>query len=358
VFGAIGDAPLWLSKRVRFYLPSVPRPQSKAATVVNELTEAGVPASSIYTPPKHATSRTIRRVVRTVWRLPQALALALHARRRSSRMDAVDLRILLGRDAVQRLVRRHAHVRWIVISDISPELHMLWSGALAEEGHVFWWQDDYHHGVQGARALPYPVGSAALLNDAGYEIVCERAREAQLLRRQQPESHPIKGIPAAPRVGVALNGFFAALPEQLAWLNAIRQRLGVERLLVRLHPNSTIKQTSLNVGWLVLAPRNQSLDQYVQHVDVVVVGNSAVQLRLLQLGVPVVHVPNLDPHGFDLYGYVQSGVTAGARSIRELDISAVSRFYRKGHPIRAVELLSLRCRPHLLPLSHLASQPL
>lgn len=353
VFGSLGDVPLWIPKRVRFFLPSVPHKQSKEEAVVDELTDAGIPASAIWTPKAHPMHRVLSRAIRTAWRLPRALSVLCHVRRRSRRLDAIDLRIILGRDAARRLVRRHREVRWIVLSDVSPELHMLWSGALAVAGHVVWWQDDFHHGGQASLSLPYPVQAAAILNDAGHTLVRQRAPRALRLRRRHVSVSAVKPIPAHARVGVAVNALFAGTPTQIAMLDSLRARLGATTLHLRLHPNSTVDQASLSAGWLQIAPQAQSLADYARDIDVAVVGNSAVQLRLLTMGVPVIHVPGLDDHGYDAYGYVRSGDVWGVQTIADLDLAGVAAFYARGLSDSAIAMLTLSEAQDLQPLARI-----
>lgn len=323
VFNALTVMPLFWPSTAVFYLPSFPRTNSKSGAVFDELVNAGIPRSSFWYPPEGAEGRW-RRIVRLLTRLPWALAFLLQLKRRVRRLDNVDLSVVLGRESFRRSLRKTHRVMPVIISDVSPTLHMLWSAATAEGSMVFYWQDDYHHVLRPS----YPVTVAAVLNQSGYEAVRQWSAGALVFRRPSVSPKPMRPVPKKPRVGVATNAFFVASSEQRELLNRIREALEVAVLEFRLHPNAKLNPRDFPEPWIKLGSSEETIEQFAARLDLVVVGNSAVQLKLACEGVPVLHTSGLDPHGFDLYGYCANGFSFGTEDLGSITVEQVSRHFQ------------------------------
>jgi len=306
-FAPLAFVPASLPDHVRYYLPSTVRPNSKTEAVVRELCEGGVPRQAIWTRADDRT-RSIGRVVR---QLPFALMLVCNMRRRQRPLDNVQQQIVIGRELYRRLLRRHPKVVPVVISDVSPELHMLWSAAAVEGDRALWWQDDFHH----CGPLTQSIGAAAVRNAGGYQAARRRSPGARIVRRPGTIVRNMRAIPEPFTAGLATNAFFTANDEQRALLLRLRNAIGASMLEVRLHPNSRLREADFPESWLTIAPRDEPLSSFAERIDLCIVGNSAVQLQLACLGVPVAHVSGLDPHGFDLYGYCRDGLIYGADNV-------------------------------------------
>ena len=299
VLSPLVQAPLMFPSRTRLYVPGFPKPNSKYAAVVDELIESGVMPDQIWHPAKEIDSLS-RRIWRLMVRLPWAVILIFSVKRRSRNLDVLAIQSILGRELFRRLLCKRPNLLPVIISDVSPSLHMLWSASSVEGNRAIWWQDDYHH----IWRLPYMVRAAIVLNEGGLAVATDRLPPENIFRRPTQRPASIRPIPIKPRIGVATNALFNASPRQRAMLARLRRQLGVSRLHLRLHPTSNLAEGSAIDRWLVVAPSDESLEAYAGRLDIVVVGNSAVQLRLVQKGIPVIHVDGLDSLSFDLYGYV------------------------------------------------------
>lgn len=322
IFAPLTQIPLVLSKEIRFFLPSYPTPNSKAAAVFYELCAAGISRSMIWIPGP-SDHYTVTSFVRLLCRLPQALVFLFIVVRRAPCLDCIDLQIILGREFFRHFLHRHPMVSPIIISDVSPGLHMLWSAAMAAGFGAIWWQEDYHH----IESLPYSIAAAAVLNQGGYEAVLHSSPSAVIVRRPSIPLNPIRQIPDYPRVGIATNNAFIASQNQKDLLRKICHVFCISEIYVRLHPNSKIVSTDFPEDWITIAPDVEPLKQFASKIDIAVVGNSAVQLRLLFEGVPVMHVPDLDPNGYDLYGYCQRGFIFGADNFDADLLPDISNYY-------------------------------
>jgi hypothetical protein len=235
--------------------------------------------------------------------------------------------VILGRDAYIRFLKRYPRLHPIIISDVRPNLHLLASAAASAGNRTIWWQDDFHHMLPP----PYPVRAAVMLNEGAVGAVHECWPMAVLYARPNIGCKRLRAVPPKPMVGVAVNGLFRATESQLASLCNVRAVLGIDTLHLRLHPTSRLEAMHLAQSGLKLAPREESLDEFLDRVDIVLVGNSAVQLRILSAGVPVIHIDGLDNLSFDFYGYVKQGLVFGADPIHQWVIESMKSFYSKSN---------------------------
>ena len=317
-------APLDAPRAHRFVLDAAPRPNSKSAAVVAELTAAGVPRGRIWPPEQGRRPRPGSFLRRCLW-LPWALGLGVAVARRAPRLDRAGRQFVVGRAIYRRAFAANPALEPVILSDTSADRFMIWAGALAAGSPVMWWQDDAIH----SRPLALPVTRAAVVNLPGLAAVRRAAPGADILRRPGTLPQAPRPIPEAPRVGVAVNALFSAAPDEIAALARMRDALGVPRLSLRLHPNSRLRQRDLPGDWLEARPADEPLESFAEAVDLALTGNSAVQLKLVCAGVPVALVPGLDPHPFDTYGYVARGFVYGAPSPADLDLGRLRAFYAR-----------------------------
>lgn len=323
ILSPLVQIPIRIPQSARFYIPSKPRPNSKSYAVYRELVEAGIPEKDIWYPKREKNAKTIR-LLRFILRLPWAISYIVIMLGRSRKLDRFALHATLGRELCRGLLKRYPGLHPIIISDVSPNLHMLWSAASVEGNRAIWWQDDFHHYQW---LLPYQTKAAVILNEAGYRTVSRRVSRQRIFKRSTQKPVPTRDIPDRPVVGVATNAFFAASDAQRRTLDELKYALNCGELHLRLHPNSKLTSDDFPEDWLIPAPSDETIDQFAARVDIAVVGNSAVQIWLLSQGVPVVHVAGLDEHPFDLYGYVRERISFGQKIARSARIGGVREFY-------------------------------
>jgi hypothetical protein len=324
VYRPLADLPLRSPKDPVFYIPGHPRPNSKTAAVVNELLQAGIPREKLLHGSANENSVWLK-IARLAVRLPWGLLFTWIIRRRKTRLDSVDRQTLLGYAFARRWLSRHPGVKPIIISDVSPMLNTLWTAAAREGNRAIWWQDDFHH----SGWLPYNICAAALLNEPGYKTAVNRNPGALFVARPTEPPLPLRRIPEKPVVGVATNASFRAGQTELNFLKALAASMGVEKLQLRLHPNSRLTQSDFHGAPVTVAPRAESMKDFAARIDVGVVGNSASQIWLLRNGVPVVHVAGLDEDGFDLYGYCRKGLICPPSGLNKIALDLVKDFYGK-----------------------------
>lgn len=348
----LATLPLFWPRHARFVLLSYPQPNSKAAAAHSELTAAGIPRDAIWHPPlggDRLAVRSLRILARLLW----AIAALSRLRHRLLRHDQIDARIILGRESFRRTLRANPQLTPIIISDVSPTLHLLWSAAAAEGNRALWWQDDFHHHWR----LPYDVRAAAVLNEPGLAAARQRGTAAIITRRPAEPPVPLRRVPRVPCVGVATNASFATTEAQRTLLSFVAEKLGVDQLHLRLHPTRHQPASAFRAWPVQLAPADEPMAAFAARVDLVVVGNTAAQIWLLRKGVPVLHISGLDTHGFDLYGYVRQRFVLGIQDLEALSLDCVAAFYESNSslPTRIREYTTVGASRGVSELSDLAS---
>ena len=244
-----------------------------------------------------------------------------------------DAAVIIARDAFTRLFRRHPRLVGIVISDISPLRAVIASGAASAGARVMWWQDDYHH------TSPPRLGftDAAVLNGAGAEAFSAVYPAGTVYVRSSAVARAVV-LPDGPlRVGAAVNGFFTGSPAELRVLQGAMRAFGADEIELRLHPRSHLDASKLGRGWVRVAAVSESLEAFLDRVDVVICGNTAAQLRIVSIGKAVVHCAGLDPQGFDNYTLGQRGIVYAVRKLGEDESERVRAFYASDHNVEGLQ---------------------
>jgi len=213
---------------------------------------------------------------------------------------------------------------FLCVSDLSPRRIAAACAAELTETPVLFFQDDWHHDT----APPFPVAAASVLNGTGLTAVRPSLRAGGIAasRGTAPSAPHIRACPTPPRrFGIALNNYFDQ-DDVLDLLRRMRGRFSDAAIVVRRHPRS---QTPLRAhpDGVIDAPAGQPLADFAAGCDVVLVGNSAVQIGLLLAGAAVVHVGNLDQVKFDFYRYVSAGIVYGMPTFGDVAVDDINRFY-------------------------------
>lgn len=328
ILSPLGEIPIDVNSKYKFFLDGSIVINTKTGAVYQELIGAGTDQEIIWHNGLNPVNR-FTNLFRISYRLIWFFGLLFNQRKAFRDLDLVSLQVFVGYEGYKRFFKKHYQLIPIIISDVSPTLHMQWSGALAAGNKVMWWQDDYHHykGFSDENYFPYSCTYAAVLNQKGLETILGKTPEAKIFLRNQIEIKQIRSIPERLKVGIATNAFFEARADQIELLKKIKENFEVDILKVRLHPNSRLNAASFPDGLVEIASANESILDFVNSIDLAVVGNSAVQLKLLCEGVPVVHIAGMDIHGYDIYGYCNNGFCFGINDIAGLDLNSVKSFY-------------------------------
>lgn len=330
VLSPLEEIPILSPRNYRFFLDGSIRSNSKTGIALQEFTNAGIKIEEIWYNKSGSISR-LNKVMRIVFRIPFILMVFVRKKKVFRFLDLAGLQVFVGYVAYRKFFAKNERLVPIINSDISPKLHMQWSAAISINRDVFWWQDDYHHyaGFSNENYMPYSCTYAAALNQKGFETTIQRNSKAKVFARPQATVKPIQSISYNPRLGVATNAKFQGREEQISHIDEIKKQLGASEVYIRLHPNSKLSKRELDQEWMRIAPADETIEQYCNKVDLVLVGNSAVQLKLLCEGVPVIHTKGLDDLGYDRYGYCAQRFCYGVKDGAQLpSIEEINRFYQ------------------------------
>ncbi len=213
---------------------------------------------------------------------------------------------------------------FLCVSDLSPRRIAAACAADVTGTPVLFFQDDWHHDA----VPPFRIAAASVLNGTGLTAVRPRlgAGGIAAARGTAPSAPHVRACPNPPkRFGVALNNYFDH-DDVLDLARRIAERFPGAEIVVRRHPRS---QTPLRAhpDGVIEAPAGQLLAEFAAGSDVVLVGNSAVQIGLLLAGVAVIHVGSLDQLRFDAYGYVAAGIVYGMPAFGDVAVDDINRFY-------------------------------
>ncbi len=350
VFRAALEVPLFLPTSARIYIPYPLLPNSKAEAVYKELVQAGVAAEEICAP----SSNKVNALLALIWRGPGMLCMILRTRRHRTGQHPVDVYLLILWKLITQMLRQHAQLRPVIISDLSPMIHVLWGASNQLQKPPIWWQDDFHH----LGELDLPVSEAVVLNHGGYLAVRKQSKDIAIYKRLVPVPQAVRLTDDFQNIGLATSAFFDA---QLGQIHAVLEKISKvfegKLLHMRLHPISRFKEADFPQKFLKIAPAHESLEDFAKRMDLVVVGNSAVQLKLLCDGVPVCHVPGLDVDGYDLYKYVQMGFVYGELKVELIDVARIIQHYSNSDAQqKLLDYIQTRSTSDVLPLVEFKSR--
>lgn len=110
-------------------------------------------------------------------------------------------------------------------------------------------------------------------------------------------------------------------------LDRLRAELRPERVVLRLHPNRTMRDPDwarhVDLTGVRVSDGARPLGEDAGACDLVVAGNTSAHLTVLKLGVPSAYLAGLDEMGDDYYGFLREGLVAPFTT----DVRALAAFY-------------------------------
>jgi len=324
----LGGVPLFVGKRYKLYLESpVYSKTSKIGIAYDELIEDGC-ESVIYDHTFFGYFYRLIKLFRIIYRLPRALMYITYIRWRSScagsSYDA--LVSLVVYDIYKSFFEKNLHMVPLVISDLGALRYIIGRAASVNGNYGVWYQQDYHHTYNESIV----VSSAIVMTDAEAKKIRNVSEDITLYSRPCNNMRRFKSDVRDPRIGLAVNSLFDVSTLSDGFVEKIMCYVGCDSLYIRLHPRNyrEVHKKILNKkNFCSFAPQDERLEDYLEKVDVVIVGNSAFALHALILGIPVIHTSGLDPKGYDIYKYVDEGIVFGEESLRYNVIERMNDFY-------------------------------
>ena len=326
--GSLGTGPLGVLKQAGMYALNMPwRLRSAPGAWLFEAAPKGSKAAVVLAHwaahgPAHFPLQQFDRTgaLRGLYRVlayPEAYVTRLALGRRHLPPD--DLAFLTACLVAERRFQRAPQAIPVIISDISLRRMVVAVGAALSGNRVLWWQIDYHM----TTVMRLGFTDAVAMNGRGASAARDAACAVWAL--PAPTLTSITPVARIGTLGHAYNAIVKTDPVALA--EQLRTASAADRILIRLHPRvSKPHPTTLPEG-IEIRPREEALKDFCAIADVVVCGNSAVQLKIAVIGTPVIHMGEMDVGGTDTYGFVASEAILGSPFGKLPSIGDINRFY-------------------------------
>lgn len=297
----------------RLALLDCPAPHTKARLIRDTLIKEGCPPDAINSPVPMAKKD------RHALRLRALIGfVAMRPSRRWLRKD--ELAFCLAAQLHEQMLE-NASAAVIHIGDRSSRRNAMAVGAAFAGLPSVYWQLGYHD-----IAIPnLGYSHAAVLNQPAE--TCVAAHGTEPLRQTPAPMKPVTPPTKSQSIGLTMNAF--AGPEVADLCRAVLGIFPDARLHLRTHPRVANPDLGDLPSQASVRPRGEPLEAFCRDCDIVLCGNSSVQIEMLLLGVLVIHIPGLDQHAFDLYQYVADGVTYGTETLASNSVADAVAFYAR-----------------------------
>lgn len=341
-FRLVANIPLFVSSNKRLFLEGMMSfsSDSKNDNVYNEMRNDRGDESRIFCSRWNEPFSRLVKVFRVLLRLPRLIFFFFYIKYRApvSSGEKDFVAVLIAYDAFKRFFRHHSRMAPLIISDVNPLRCIIGAAGAAVNNMGVWYQEDYHHSYNEM----IPIKAAVVMTSDEVRNIRSVSSEIKIYARSNNRIQRVRDDLRVRRVGLAVNAIFDMNVLTDGYLKKLVTFIGVSKFYVRLHPRNYDKvnrEISNISGVYEIAPRGEKMKEYLEKVDVVVVGNSAFALHALVFGVPVIHTSGLDPMGYDLYGYVNNGVIYGERNIDKDVIKRMNKFYKNNDYYERLKLL-------------------
>ncbi|MEY8882728.1 hypothetical protein [Donghicola sp. XS_ASV15] len=297
----------------RLALLDCPNPHTKARLIRDTMINEGCPPDLINSPaPMLKKDRHALRL--------RALIGIISLRPSRRWLSKDELAFCLAVYLHERMLKK-ASATVIHIGDRSSRRNAMAVGAAFAGVPSVYWQLGYHD-----VAIPnLGYTHAAVLNQPAE--ACVAANGTEPLRQTPAPMRPVTPPTGSQNIGLTMNAF--AGPEVADLCRAVLSIFPDARLHLRTHPRVADPNLGDLPSQATVRPRGEPLEAFCQDCDIVLCGNSSVQIEMLLLGVLVIHIPGLDQHAFDLYKYVADGVTYGTETLSSRSVADAVAFYAR-----------------------------
>lgn len=212
----------------------------------------------------------------------------------------------------------------VCVSDLTARRIASSCAANSEGIPVFYWQNH----VTNYWEPPFQVDAAVACGMTGYRQIGKALKEpswicyrglTDWIERPTP-------VPDEPRrIGIALNNYVEPLSLK-SKLQLLKQEFPCSTLVLRPHPNSRSIFNGL-VDDDRVCSSDGDVDDFARTCDLVLAGNTGLQIEVVARGTAVVHLTGLDTLLYDVNGFVAAGCIFGVESGSTINLPQVNSFY-------------------------------
>ena len=125
-------------------------------------------------------------------------------------------------------------------------------------------------------------------------------------------------------IGIVLNNYFNET-FLLEYLEVLKSKIFCSKIVIRFHPRAKFEEMNLP-HYVEKQSGKLSLKGFVDTVDLVIAGNTSVVPDILNSGIPVIYLSDLDNLPCDSYGYIRDKLVLASTSFN-WDINNITKFY-------------------------------
>ena len=218
---------------------------------------------------------------------------------------------------------------YVVISDLSLNRCAFWRSFERMGAKIIWHQHSLDLSV--VPEIFYHADYVMLKNDHGlYHLKNMIKSSNKPVITRQDVFHQGLEVTIPPKissVGIAVNAWFRLSESERMKIGLITKILKLESINLLLHPRTNVDVVHKCKN-LQLFRTYDSMSKFLHDSDLIIAGNSQIQLDALMHGKMVVHTSNIDPGEFDKLKYCARGLVHGLEKFEDFSVENVNTHYR------------------------------
>ena len=295
-----------------------------AITVLSKNNVDTTSFSYVFSPPQSAYIKIERFLIRA----PKIIFLAFKYCKEIT--DGNHFFTLVLYHLVHSEINKSANSAYLLISDLSLNRYAF-AGAFRNTGNqIIWFQHTLD--LKVVPDLLINVDYAILKNDAGLKYIAHSLSRKDKLPQLFYDAHAVQSqqiyhCKEVKSIGIGVNAWFEPNERVLQKIKKILNHFDLVKVNLLLHPRTAkhIVDSCYDIPFLNISPNNED---FFASSQLIVAGNTQLQLDAIIRGKPVIHTGGLDFDEFDYMQYCYKGLVFGVEQIELLDLELANSFYQ------------------------------
>ena len=219
-------------------------------------------------------------------------------------------------------------VALLVVSDVSPNRYAFWIAFESCRKKIIWLQHSFD--LRPVPGVMFKVDYALLKSNAGMDFITKNLESGASVKYYcDTNAYKTTNISIPQRVntvGIGVNAWFDPKGEVLSKIKSIIDVMGMHSVNLLLHPRTTkviVEKCKKNHIFNLI----DNNEDFFRESDLIIVGNSQLQIDVLMSGKPVIHTGGIDFEDYDRMEYCRMGIVWGSDKLKPIDLEDLSKFY-------------------------------
>jgi hypothetical protein len=301
-----------------------PKNRGKLKDAVDILIKSGhkkEEISCIFSPPITVYAR-IRRIIS---RTPKIIYWI--ATNKKEAKDGYEIFTMLLCNMVKEVISKK-DVVLLVISDVSPNRYAFWAAFESCKKKVIWLQHSFD--LRCVPKIIFRIDYAIIKSNEGIDFIRENMKNHSNVEFygdvSANETRKIFIPKRIDQIGIGVNAWFRPRGEIISKIKKIISTMNMRHVNLLLHPRTTeeVIMECKKFNFFKLINNNKD---FFEKSDLIIVGNSQLQIDVLMEGKPVIHTGGIDFEEYDKMEYCKMGIVWGDNKLKSIDLQALDRFY-------------------------------